>query len=87
MKNKMNCKGFNRNLIAIVLLFFALCISCFFGMGANKLSLSAKAETYEDDYKQNVIFQNFGYLAQKERIFREENPDSTPKEVVSFLKR
>lgn len=56
-------------------------------MGANKLSLSAKAETYEDDYKQNVIFQNFGYLAQKERIFREENPDSTPKEVVSFLQR
>ena len=32
-----------------------------------------------------MIFQNFGYLAQKERIFREENPDSTPKEVVSFL--
>ncbi len=69
------------NIIAITMLFLCLCISSMARISTNQRLVNAMAETCVD----NIVIDNWKYLSNIEKKYREDNPNITPTQMVSFL--
>lgn len=81
MRERTKLKMHSLTIILILLLFLCLCASFMLRIMAKKEPIQASAEIVTD----NLIMDNWGYLSNLEEEYRDENPNKTPQEIVSFL--
>ena len=63
------------------MLFLCLCISFMARISTNQRLVNAMAETCVD----NIVIDNWEYLSNIEKKYREDNPNITPTQMGSFL--